>query len=302
MTFQLIQVSETNPHGTLFVESLHPEMTGSKEPTEGAYSGPSTPTGDISLGDGNESDGLYNSDQGESTESEKPKSPMHGQGQGASTTASKGPLGCHHPPGIFSTPLNQKASGYSGHAGAGNYSFPDLIVGESPVGGQGQGASATASKGPLGCHHPPGVFSSKPTNQKASGYSDHAVPDNFSLPELMQIASALGLNAESSASQQPDHQMEILKQLLALQTSLSGAEGFNPFTNPVPQSCSSTSSSHNTPTADSPLRSNCYSKAGYSVVITAGHLCESTSEKGVVVMESGTQFCIVIANNNNYGE
>lgn len=359
MTFQLIQVSETNPHGTLFVESLHPEMTGSKEPTEGAYSGPSTPTGDISLGDGNESDGLYNSDQGESTESEKPKSPMHGQGQGASTTASKGPLGCHHPPGIFSMPLNQKASGYSGHAGAGNYSFPkliegespmhgqgqgvsataskgplgcyhppgifstplnqkasgysghasagnysfpDLIVGESPVDGQGQGASATASKGPLGCHHPPGVFSSKPTNQKASGYSDHAVPDNFSLPELMQIASALGLNAESSASQQPDHQMEILKQLLALQTSLSGAEGFNPFTNPVPQSCSSTSSSHNAPTADSPLRSNCYSKAGYSVVITAGHLCESTSEKGVVVMESGTQFCIVIANNNNYGE
>ena len=287
MTFQLIQVSETNPHGTLFVASVHPEMTGCKEATEGEHSGPWTPTGDISHGDGSVSDGLYNSDVDESTESEKPKSPMHGQGQGVSTTASKGPLECHHPPGIFSTPLNQKASGYSGHAAAGNYSFPELIEGESTMDGQGQGASATASK---------------PTNQKASGNGDHAIPDNFSFSELMQIASALGLNFESSASQQPYHQMEILKQLLALQTSLSGAQGFNPFTNPVPQSCSSTSSSHNAPTADSPLRSNCYSKAGYSVVITAGHLCESTSEKGVVMMESGTQFCIVIANDNNYGE
>jgi len=286
MIFRLYQVSETNPHGTLFVESPHPEMTGSKEPTEDGYSGPSTPTGEISFGDGNESDELYSSHENESPESEKPKTPMDGQGQGASATAGKGPLGCYHPPGIFSIPLGHNAHGYSGHAGAGNYSFPDLIEGESTMDGQGQGASATASEGPLGCHHPPGVFSSKPCSQKASGQSDYVMPANFSHSELLQLASALGLNFESSALQQPDNQVELLKKLLALQAGVSDAQGSSAYAT----------------AADSPLRSNCYSKAGYSVVITDGHLCESTSEKGVVVMESGTQFCILIANNNNYGE
>ena len=195
------------------------------------------------------------------------ESTMDGQGKGASATASKGPLGCYHPPGIFSTPLDQKAFGYGGHAGAGNYSFPEMIGGESTI--DGHGASATASKQPLGCHHPTGVFSSKPTNQNTSGCSDL---------ELKQIASALGLNIESSALQQPSNQMALLEKLLAFQTSVNAA------------------------VADSPMRSNCYSQAGYSVKITNGHLCESTREKGVVVMESGTQFCILIANNNNYGK
>ena len=308
MVFQLYQVAEPNPHGTLFIESLHPGTTGSKEPTESdAYSGPWSPTGDISFVDGNE---VYElSDENESTlKSKKPKMPMHGQGQGASATASK--AGCYHPPGFFSTPLDQKASDYSGYTG--DYSFPEAIVGESAMDGQGQKASATASKAgcyhppgffstPLdgqgqgasatkglhGYHHPPGVLSSTPTSQKASGYSDHAMAENISLFELTQIASALGLNIESSTSQQSNHQMELLKKLLALQTSVSDAQG---------------SSSHDASTADSPLTSNCYSKAGYSVVITEGHLCESTDEKGVVVMESGTQFCILIANSNNYGE
>ena len=279
----MYQVSETKPHGTLFDESLYPETTGSKVPTEDGYSGPSTPTGEISFVDGNESDELHNSHENGSAEPEKPKTPMDGQGQGASATASKEPLGCYRPPGILSTPLDHKASGYGGHFGAGDYSFPESNVGE----GQGQGASATASKGPQGCYHPPGVFSSKPTSQKASGYSDHVMPANISLPELMQVAAALGMNFESSALQQPDHQMELLKKLLALQESVGDAQG---------------SSTYNAAAADSPSTSNCYSKAGYSVVITHGHLCESTSEKGVVVMESGTQFCILIANNNNYGE
>lgn len=231
-------------------------MTGSKEPTEDRYSGPWTPTGEISFGDGNESDELYSSHENESTESEKPKTPMDGQGLGASATASKGPHGCYHPPGILSTPLDHKASGYGGLSGADGYSFPELIVGE----GQGQGAS---------------------------GYSDHVMPGNFSLSELMQLASTLGQNFEFSALQQPHNQVELLKKLQALQTSVSDAQG---------------SSAYNAAAADSPLTSNCYSKAGYSVVITAGHLCESTSEKGVVVMESGTQFSILIANNNSYGE
>ena len=281
MIFHLYQVLETKPHGTLFVASLHHEKTGSKEPTEDEYSEPYNPTGEISSCDGNESDDLYSSHEDESTESEQPKRPVHGPGQGASAAASKGPHLCNHPPGVFSTPLDQNASGYSGHPTAGNYSFPEFIMGESTMDGQGQGACAAPSMQPLGCHHPPGVFSSKPPNQKASGCSDHAIPGNLSLLELMQIASALGLNIE------PSNQLELLEKLQALQTSVSYAQG---------------SSTYNAAAADTPVRSNCYSKAGYSVVISNGDLCESTSEKGVFMMESGTQFCILIGNNNNYGE
>jgi len=277
MVFQLYQVAETNLHGTLFAESVHPEKTSSKEPTEDVHSGPwDFPTGEVSSGDGNESDELYSSHDNESTPMHE--TPMHGQGKGANATASK--AGCYHPPGFFSTPPNQNASGYSGHASAGNYYFP-----ESTMYGLGQGASAAASNEPLGCHYPPGA--SKPTGQKSFGCSDQGIPNNFSLIELTQIASALGWNFESSELQQPEHQMELLKKLLALQTSVSDAQG---------------SSSHCASTADSALMSNCYSKDGYSVVITNGLLSESTHEKGVVVMESGTQFCILIANNNNYGE
>ena len=279
MVFQLYQVAETNLKGTLFAESVHPEKTSSKEPTEDVHSGPwNFPTGEVSSGDGNVSDELYSSHDNESTEYEKPKTPMLGQGKGANASASK--AGCYHPPGFFSTPPNQNASSYSGHASAGNYYFP-----ESTMYGLGQGASATASNEPLGCHYPPGA--SKPTSQKAFGCSDHGIPNHISLIELMQIASALGENFESSELQQPEHQMELLKKLLALQTSVSDAQG---------------SSGHYAPTTDSALMSNCYSKAGYSVVVTDGYLCESTSEKGVVEMKSGTQFCILIANNNNYGE
>lgn len=281
MIFRLYQVSETTPYGTLFVGPLHPKKTGSKEPTEDDHLEPLNPTGEIFSCDGNESDDLYSAHEDESTESEQSKTPMHGPGQGASATASKGPHLCNHPPGIFSTPPDQNTFGYIGHPSAGNYSFPELIVGESTMDGQGQGACATASKQPIGCHPPPGVFFSNPANQKASGYSDHAVPGNFSLLELMQIASAIGLNIEAS------NQLELLEKLQALQTSVGYAQG---------------SSTYNAAEADSPLRSNCYSQAGYSVVITNGHLYESTSGKGVFMMESGTQFCILIANNNNYGE
>lgn len=287
MIFHLYQVSETKPHGTLFVGPLHTEKTGNKEPTEVEDSDPWSPTGKISSCGGNESDDLYSSHENESTESEQPKRPTHGPGQGASAAASKGPHLCNHPPGVFSTPPDQNVTGYSGHSIAGNYSFPELILGESTMDGQGQGACAAPGMQPLGCHHPPGVFSSKPTNQKASGYSDHAIPDNVSPFDLIQFASVLGLNIDSSALQQPAYQVELLKQLLALQTGVSYAQG---------------SSTYNAAAADSPVRSNCYSKAGYSVVITNGDLCESTSEKGVFMMESGRQFSILIANSNNYGE
>ena len=45
-----------------------------------------------------------------------------------------------------------------------------------------------------------------------------------------------------------------------------------------------------------------YHKAGYSVVISNGSLYSSGDDKGVVMMKSGTQFFIAIANDNNHGK
>lgn len=267
MILQLIQVAGTNPHGTLFAEFNSGDWNAnSKEPTEGAYSGPPTPTGNISesiIPDENDSEmysdafpaekislipdkgdcGLY-SDEEESTGSlqEEPKLTSHGPGKGAST-ASKGPNVCYHPPGIFSTP---------------------------------------------------------PSDHGESAYSDAPATGGHTLSELIEIASAMGLNFVPTGSQPYDQQMALMKQLLAVQQSMSGAQGFSPSSNQVPNSYSSASSSSST--ADSPLQSNCYNKAGYAVVISNGYLCESTSDKGVVMMESGTQFWIAIANDNDYGE
>ena len=56
------------------------------------------------------------------------------------------------------------------------------------------------------------------------------------------------------------------------------------------------------PTSHSPMQPRSYDKAGYSVVISSGALCHCSDEMGIVVMESGTQFHIAIANNNTYGE
>lgn len=56
------------------------------------------------------------------------------------------------------------------------------------------------------------------------------------------------------------------------------------------------------PTANPSLQLKGYSKKGYSVMISNGHLCECTSEKGVVIMENGTTFSIAVTNNNDYGE
>ena len=54
--------------------------------------------------------------------------------------------------------------------------------------------------------------------------------------------------------------------------------------------------------ADSPLHPRSYDKGGYSVVISNGTLYESSDDKGVVMMESGAQFHIAIANNNVHGK
>ncbi|PFX18425.1 hypothetical protein AWC38_SpisGene17206 [Stylophora pistillata] len=54
------------------------------------------------------------------------------------------------------------------------------------------------------------------------------------------------------------------------------------------------------PTENLSLLSNCYSKAGYSVLVSDGSLCEITSEMGLVEMENGTAFQIAVQNNNDY--
>ena len=65
---------------------------------------------------------------------------------------------------------------------------------------------------------------------------------------------------------------------------------------------SSLLNSYEAPTTDAPLQLKSYKKNGYSIVISNGHLCECTSEKGVVIMENGTTFSIAITNSNDYGE
>ncbi|KAJ7390214.1 hypothetical protein OS493_026724 [Desmophyllum pertusum] len=126
-TEQADEVAGTNPHGTLFAEFNSGDWNAnSKEPTEGAYSGPPTPTGNIpesTIPDENDSEmysdaspaekislipkgdcGLY-SDEEESTGSlqEEPKLTSHGPGKGAST-ASKGLTCVTIPRGFFLRP------------------------------------------------------------------------------------------------------------------------------------------------------------------------------------------------------
>ena len=45
-----------------------------------------------------------------------------------------------------------------------------------------------------------------------------------------------------------------------------------------------------------------YHRAGYSVVISNGFLYHNGDDKGVVMMKSGTQFLIAIANDNSHGK
>ena len=56
------------------------------------------------------------------------------------------------------------------------------------------------------------------------------------------------------------------------------------------------------PTENLSALSNCYSRAGYSVLVSNGSLCESTPEMGLVEVENGAAFHIKVQNNNYYGE
>ena len=56
------------------------------------------------------------------------------------------------------------------------------------------------------------------------------------------------------------------------------------------------------PTTDSTVQPKSYDKGGYSVVISNGILCDGNEERGIVMMKTGTQFHISIANDNDFGE
>lgn len=55
-------------------------------------------------------------------------------------------------------------------------------------------------------------------------------------------------------------------------------------------------------TTDSTVQPRSYDKGGYSVLISNGILCDSNEERGIVMMKTGTQFHISIANDNDFGE
>ena len=94
--------------------------------------------------------------------------------------------------------------------------------------------------------------------------------------ELSEIIAALNPSAQQLSVEK---QMAFLQQILAMQSQ-----------NYMPNS-----------QTDWSQEFGCYHKAGYSVVVTNGQLTESTHDKGMVMMESGTQFCIVVGNENDHG-
>ena len=106
-----------------------------------------------------------------------------------------------------------------------------------------------------------------------------------------EIIAALNPSAQQLSFEK---QMAFLQQILAMKGYVSGT---NPFPNPGQQSQNYMPNSQ----TDWSQEFGCYHKAGYSVVVTNGQLTESTYDKGMVMMESGTQFCIVVGNENDHG-
>ena len=162
---------------------------------------------------------------------------------------------------------------------------------------------AGASNGPNLNQHPLGASSSKKqykgfTDQGASAYTSHG--SGYSAPPFGPAAPQHGMPIAA--------QMEMLQQFLALQQlyanpcSGGGPGTAGPFGSAVPSGYPSMYSSSDAPRADSPAQLRSYDKGGYSVVISNGTLCQSSEKKGVVMMESGTQFNIALANNNDCGE
>ena len=289
-------------------ESVPPDTKSSKEPTESGYSNPSSPVGTVhEEGSGPDT---FIRDNSDVTLDEEPKVPSSGSTHGTPVTveltkdypsvdgfstppsdiwiptstsgekrpviydeephdpapASMGRPKCYHPPGVFSTHTS------SVHGGSMDYG----------LGFPGSSAQPLVHGGPMDSGFAfPG--SSAPVHGGAM-QSGLAFPGSsaHSQAELSGIIAALNPSVQQLSVEK---QMAFLQQILAMQGNVSGT---NPFPNPNSQT-------------DWSQEFGCYHKAGYSVVVSNGQLTESTYDKGMVMMESGTQFCIVVGNENDHG-
>lgn len=309
------KVTGTKPYGTLFFanesteeyESVPPDTKSSKEPTESGYSNPSSPVGTVhEEGSGPDT---FISDNSDVTLDKEPKVPSSGSTHGTPVTVEltkdyPSVDGFSTPPSVIGIPMSTSGE------------KRPVIYDEEPH------DPAPTSMGRPKCHHPPGVFSTPPPSVYGGSmdycpgfYGSGAPPlvhggpmdSGFAFPgssapvhggamqsglafpgssahsqaELSEIIAALNPSAQQLSVEK---QMAFLQQILAMQGNVSGT---NPFPNPNSQT-------------DWSQEFGCYHKAGYSVVVSNGQLTESTYDKGMVMMESGTQFCIVVGNENDH--
>ena len=278
-------------------ELVLPDTKSSKEPTETGYSNPSSPVGTVH----EEGSGLdtFISDNSDVTLDVEPKVPSSGSTHGTPVAME---LTKDYPSvDGFSTPPS-------------DIGIPTSTSGEKrPVTYDEEPHDpAPASMGRPKCYHPPGVFSTPPPSVHGGSmdYSHgffgsgaqplvHGGPmdSGFAFPGSSALVHG-GAMHSGLAALNPSAQQLIVEQQMAYLLAMEGnVSGTNPFPNPGQQSQNYIP---NTQT-DWSQEFGCYHKAGYSVVVTNGQLTKSTSEKGMVMMESGTQFCIVVGNENDHG-
>ena len=274
-------------------ELVLPDTKSSKEPTETGYSNPSSPVGTV-----------HEEGSGPVPLDEEPKVPLSGSTHGTHVTME---LTKDYPSvDGFSTPPSDIGipTSTSGEK-------RPVIYDEEPH------DPAPASMGRPKCYHPPGVFSTH-TSSVHGGSMDYGLgfpgssaqplvhggpmDSGFAFPgssapvhggamqsglafpgssahsqaELSGIIAALNPSVQQLSVEK---QMAFLQQILAMQSQ-----------NYMPNS-----------QTDWSQEFGCYHKAGYSVVVTNGQLTESPYNMGMVMMESGTQFCIVVGNENDHG-
>ena len=278
-------------------ELVLPDTKSSKEPTETGYSNPSSPVGTVH----EEGSGLdtFISDNSDVTLDVEPKVPSSGSTHGTPVAME---LTKDYPSvDGFSTPPS-------------DIGIPTSTSGEKrPVTYDEEPHDpAPASMGRPKCYHPPDVFSTPPPSVHGGSmdyglgfYGSGAPPlvhggpmdSGFSFPGSSALVHG-GAMHSGLAALNPSAQQLIVEQQMAYLLAMEGnVSGTNPFPNPGQQSQNYIP---NTQT-DWSQEFGCYHKAGYSVVVTNGQLTKSTSEKGMVMMESGTQFCIVVGNENDHG-
>ena len=239
-----------------------------KVPTEDEYHSAASPTGDVSSS--------FTMETEPSEKKAKSTDSCSGQGAGVNYADHK----------------NEQPSGVTG--------------GKQYKGFSDQDAFGSAGHG-LGYSTPPSGSTTPQQNkpdtsqeQGASGYASHGL--GFGAAPFGSATS------QQSMSPDPQYLMGMLQQFLALQQLHPGLGSCGDpglaglFANTVPSGHAPMFSSGDATTADAPIRLKSYNKGGYEVLISKGTLCQSSDEKGVVMMDSGTKFHIAIANSNDYSE